>query len=414
MKASIIAIGNELLNGEVIDSNSNYLQNELLSFAITTERVAVITDDENIIISEIKNTINRSDFIFITGGLGPTEDDLTRFAVAKALNKEVIQDLDELKVIEEKFKKFNYKMSDSNIKQSYFPEGAKILANPMGTASGFYYKENNSHIFVLPGVPSELKAIYQDEIKSFIETLFPEPILYEKLLVRTIGLGESSLDTLIKDKIINKHSVRWEIIAKTEGVFLKFYPLDSNNKNWKKLLIDDLQSEIGDIVYSFNNESLEEVIAKLLLENNYSLSTVESCTGGYISKSLTDLPGSSKYYHGSFITYTNELKMNLVDVDEKLLIEKGAVSIEVAESMAKGGKKALGTSISVAVTGIAGPDGGSEEKPVGTVCFAVIDQNDKIFSTKRRFNGSREDVRKRTVYYALNLVRLAVLNKLHH
>ncbi len=411
MNIIIIAIGNELLNGEILDTNSRFLEQELAHYGQKVHRVVLIRDDMDAIETEIKRCIGEADYLFIMGGLGPTEDDLTRYAVAKALDQELIQDLNELKEIQKKFEAYGHKMTSNNERQSFFPSAAKNLGNPIGTASGFYLLERDCNVFVLPGVPSELKLIFQDSIVPILNEQWTQSIVINKLIVKVIGVGESTLDTMIKEEIAPKHSIRWEIIAKAEGVFLKFYSIDELSKdNWKEPLQQDLERHLGHQIYGYDSDDMNEIIAKLLLKDKLKLGTIESCTGGYVSKYITDRSGSSRYYVGGMITYTNDLKNRLAHVSSKLLEQYGAVSVETAEAMARGGKKALGCDIALSITGIAGPTGGTPEKPVGTVCFGVVDHKDRITVKKRIFVGNREDVRRRSLFYGLNLLRLALLD----
>ncbi len=411
MNIVIIAIGNELLNGEILDTNSRFLEQELAHYGQKVHRVVLIRDDMEAIETEIKRCVGEANYLFIMGGLGPTEDDLTRYAVAKALDRELYQDLNELKVIKQKFDAFGYKMTPNNERQTFFPENARNLGNPIGTASGFHLSEKDCDIFVLPGVPSEMKLIFQESIVPILNKQFTKHKDLNKLIVKVIGMGESSLDTMVMEDIAPKHSIRWEIIAKAEGVFLKFYPInETTNDDWEKSLQEDLERHLGHQIYAYNSDDMNEIIAKLLLKNKLKLGTAESCTGGYVSKYITDRSGSSSYFSGGLITYTNELKSRLAHVESNILDQHGAVSIETAEAMAYGGKKALGCDIVLSITGIAGPTGGTPEKPVGTVCFGVVDHKDRVTVKKRIFVGNREDVRRRSLFYGLNLVRLAILD----
>ncbi|HEO65174.1 MAG TPA: CinA family nicotinamide mononucleotide deamidase-related protein, partial [Spirochaetes bacterium] len=399
MNIIIIAIGNELLNGEILDTNSRFLEQELAHYGQKVHRVVLIRDDMDAIETEIKRCIGEADYLFIMGGLGPTEDDLTRYAVAKALDQELIQDLNELKEIQKKFEAYGHKMTSNNERQSFFPSAAKNLGNPIGTASGFYLLERDCNVFVLPGVPSELKLIFQDSIVPILNEQWTQSIVINKLIVKVIGVGESTLDTMIKEEIAPKHSIRWEIIAKAEGVFLKFYPIDELSKdNWKEPLQQDLERHLGHQIYGYDSDDMNEIIAKLLLKDKLKLGTIESCTGGYVSKYITDRSGSSRYYVGGMITYTNDLKNRLAHVSSKLLEQYGAVSVETAEAMARGAKKALASDITLAITGIAGPTGGTPEKPVGTVCFALLDHKNRLTLKKRIFVGDRSDVRVRSLF----------------
>ncbi len=410
----ILAIGNELLNGEVLETNSSYLQQELSDHSLSVQKVSVVPDDMELIQLEIRAGIEKYPFLFIMGGLGPTEDDLTRYAVGKAVNRELSQSMEEMEVLKGKFAHFQRAMSPNNERQTFFPEKAMILSNPIGTASGFHLTENGCHLFVLPGVPSEMKNIFQHKIVPLLKKEIPEGRKPRKLLVKVIGFGESVLDEIIKKKIAPYHPVKWEIIAKGEGVFVKFYSLDvssqeENDDEWKKLLKKSLTEHIGHRIFGYDHEEMGEIVADLLRENKLKLGCMESCTGGAVAKYLTDFPGSSRYFLGGLVTYSNELKIRLANVNPELLDQYGAVSEEVAQAMAIGGKKALGSDLCLSITGIAGPEGGLPEKPVGTVWFGVEDHQGWLTTKKRIFNGDREDIRRKSLFYGLNLIRLALI-----
>ncbi len=409
MNCLILAIGNELLNGEIVDTNSSFLQHELSFFSLHVKKVSILPDDVACIQAEIQKGFEDYPYIFITGGLGPTEDDLTRDAVAKALGKKLIQNKREMKILKKKFETFGRKMSPNNEKQAFFPENAEILPNPLGTAPGFSITEKGRRLFILPGVPSEMKNVFHGAVIPVLVQELSQTKKPEKLTVKTMGKGESTLDSMIKKNIIPLHSVRWEIIAKGEGVFIKFYPLVNQEDDvWKKGLMESLETHMGSIIYGYDCDEMGDVIARLLVEKGLTLGCVESCTGGYVSKYLTDWAGSSHYFIGGLVTYSDDSKHRLAGVDPELLVRYGAVSEEVAGAMARGGKNVLGSDICLSISGIAGPAGGSDEKPVGTVWLGVLDHKGRLTTQKRIFTGEREDVRKKSLFYGLNLVRLVL------
>jgi len=411
MTCLILVIGNELLNGEVPEANSTFLQRECSHYAVAVQRVCVLPDDPAIIQAEIHKGISDYSNIFITGGLGPTEDDVTREAVAKALKRKLVMIRGEKAVLKKKFKASGRPMSPNNLKQAYFPERARVLPNPIGAASGFLLKEKGCRLFVLPGVPSEMRRIFRDEVIAILNKALPRNQKFRKLLVKTLGEGESLLDEKIKRYIAPHHSVRWEIVARGQGVFIKFYPINQV-ESWEEGLKEGLRERLGPLIYAFDDEDMGGIIENLLSKKNYRLGCVESCTGGYISKYLTDRPGSSEYFSGGMVTYSNTLKTRLAGVDKRLIQRHGAVSAKVAEAMAQGGKKRLGSDLCLSVTGIAGPGGGSGDKPVGTVWFGVIDQKARLVVKRRVFSGGRELVRQKSVFYALNLVRLMLQDRM--
>lgn len=421
-QAWILAIGNELLNGDILDRNSNYLQKELLEYSIEVQRVLVLPDDLEIIIQELNRGVKEADYLFITGGLGPTEDDQTRYALSKAFHLPLVQDKEDLKRIERKFLSFGRKMSPSNERQSFYPKGARVFPNERGTASAFHIRESeqalDTNIFVFPGVHREMCFLLQDQVLLFIrENLLSSIIVArDRLLIRILGMGESVVDERVKQNIFPHNPIRWEITTRLEGIVLKFY-LDSsklgtnavskNPKNWKNNLKEDLNHEFSSWVYSWDEkEDMNGVLARLLREKNYRLALAESCTGGAIGKYITDQAGSSEYFAGGVIAYHSQVKRELLGVSLEEIRHYGEVSLEVAEAMAKGGRKSLCADFCLSVTGIAGPGGASFEKPVGTVCFGVAGPGGEIFSSKRIFHGDRNEIRFRSLFYGLNLLRL--------
>lgn len=405
MNVFILAIGNELLNGDIVDTNSSFIERELSAYSLQVRKVSIVPDDQGLIRAEIRRGVEEFSHIFIMGGLGPTEDDVTREAVAEALGRRLSMDPGDLQVLKGKFESCGRVMSANNEKQAFFPEGSQILHNPIGTACGFFLREKGCSVFALPGVPSEMKRMLMDQAVPILEGKMLKTKRPERLVVKTIGTGESVVDSIIREKIIPRHPVRWEILAGWEGIFIKFYPIKEDS-GWKARLREDMQACLGDFIYGYGEEDMGSVVAKLLAGKNLTLGCVESCTGGYISKYLTDRAGSSEYFVGGLVAYSNDLKIRLAGVYPALLARHGAVSVETAEALAIGGKKALGCDVCLSVTGIAGPGGGSEEKPVGTVCFGLVDHLDRLTVERRVFSGDRADVREKALFYGLNLVRL--------
>ena len=411
MKAIILSIGNELLNGEVTDTNSTYLQRELAFHNIDITRVSQLPDDIVTIKTEIQRAMTESNCLFITGGLGPTEDDLTREALAEALGVQLVQDMAELETLRAKFIAYGREIALNNEKQTFFPEKSSVIANPLGTASGIHCVHQQCNIYVFPGVPSELKHMLKQSVIPQLSSVNSRVTQLNKLVVKCLGIGESTLDAVIKEKILVKHPIRWEITARTEGILLKFYPTgDEQTLDWVNPLKKSLEHELGNVIYGYDSDNMDDILAKLLLNNKLTFGTVESCTGGMVSAYMTRRSGSSAYFLGSLITYSNELKEKLAFVTSEVLEQHGAVSLEVAEALVRGGKRALQVDCCVAITGIAGPTGGTEDKPVGTVCFAVIDQHSRVISKKRLISGDREEVRTKAMIYSLNLLRLILIN----
>ncbi len=292
MSCSIIAIGNELINGEVVDSNSPFLEDKLSLFGLRVMRVSLIPDDVIYIRDEVIRAINYSNYLFITGGLGPTEDDVTKYGISEGLGLELIQDLHELSIIRQKYLHHGANLYSEDDKQSLFPKGAKLLPNAVGIVSGFYLSYSDCHIFVLPGVPSEMRAMVCDGVMPILNKHL-KLVKPDKLVVKLIGKGEYAVDKIIRDKVALINPIRWEIITKPEGVFLKFYPLNKD-PNWRDNLIVSLNEHLDSYIYAYDDDSMLNTVSNLLIKRSMTLSTVESCTGGYLSKYLTDRPGSSE------------------------------------------------------------------------------------------------------------------------
>lgn len=412
MNAFILAIGNELLNGDIVDTNSSFIERELSAYSLQVRKVSILPDDPGLARAAIRSGIEEFSHVFIMGGLGPTEDDITREAVAGALGRPLVIDPAELEILKRKFDSCGRAMPSNNEKQALFPQGSQILPNPIGTACGFFLREKGCRVFAFPGVPSEMKRMFLDQALSILSIELPKRQGTERLVVRTIGTGESAIDAIIKEKIVPRHSARWEILAGGEGIIIKFYPTREDS-GWKARLREDLEACLGPLIYGYGEEEMGGIIGGLLAGKNLTLGCVESCTGGYISKYLTDRAGSSAYFNGGLVVYSNELKVRLAGVDPALLERHGAVSVETAEALARGGKRALGCDVCLAVTGIAGPGGGSEEKPVGTVCFGIADHRDRVAVERRVISGDRADIRERALFHGLNMVRLSLLDRLN-
>ena len=410
MEAAILAIGNELLNGDIIDTNSNYIQKELRKNNINVSEVRIIKDN----LVEISNTIvelkKKYELVFITGGLGPTEDDLTRQAVANAFEYKLEKNENELKRIKNIFNSRNRTFFSNNEKQVYFPEQSIILENKLGTASGFITKDKSqdgkSSVIVMPGVPIEIKYIWEYHIRDYLSDNYQNEKLLPRILFKMYDSSESLIDQkIIKSKILPDNS-EYAITASPKGIFVKIEIKKTDDyDSLKTKLIKDFKKLFGDHIYSFSELELTDIIPNILKANNFTISTAESCTGGLISSMFTELSGSSSYYTGSAITYSNENKIKLLGVSEKNLEKYGAVSKETAVEMLNGCQRLFNTDISIAVTGIAGPDGGTKDKPVGTV-YTGISFRGKNWVEHNLFHGTRNIVRQRTVYKSLYMIYL--------
>jgi nicotinamide-nucleotide amidase len=410
MNAEIISIGDELLIGQTVNTNASWIGMECSLRGIRTNFVTTISDQEEIIRDTVDQAIKRSQIVFITGGLGPTKDDITKYTLAAYFQTELKRHEPTLKRIEEFFTARNRPMLEVNIRQADLPVDAEILENVNGTAAGMWFEKNGAIVISMPGVPYEMKGIVLNEVFPRLEKRGGLPSLYHHTLM-TQGIGESFLADQISD---------WEERVASAGFGLAYLPSPGmvklrltsyegvKRKSEILLFFEELKQRFPRYVYGEQDMTLSEVLGRILRDAGKTISTVESCTGGALSNSLVTIPGSSDYFLGSLITYSNALKMQLADVSEVSLNTSGAVSADVVAQMAANGRLKLGTDYCVATSGIAGPDGGSEEKPVGTVWMAVADEQG-VSTHCFRYGDNRERNIQMSVLSALNLVRCRIL-----
>jgi nicotinamide-nucleotide amidase len=407
-KACIVSIGNELLNGQTLDTNANWLQRELLAMGIPTEGVWDVGDDIGRIVSTLRQASQVGNLIFITGGLGPTDDDITRQALADYLGVPLEFHQELFDKIEVFFKARKYPMTQINRVQAYIPKDASAIDNPIGTAPGIHASAKDNEYFSVPGVPVEMKGMFTDYIQPRLKSQHTGPIVLTGRIF-CYGSGESTIAQMLGDRMkrgknplinctVSGGDITLHIVAQADD-FEKAQQMIAQQKQ-------ELCKILGPIVYSTEDKTIAEVTGQLLQKSKMTLVTAESCTGGLISKLLTDVPGSSDYYLGGWVTYSNEVKIRELGVPKELLEQYGAVSEPTAKAMVQGAMQNSGADAAIAITGIAGPDGGTEQKPVGLVYIAV--QIGKNIEVKEfRFAPlSREMIRQRAALSALNLLRL--------
>lgn len=373
VKAEIIAIGDELLYGQIMDTNSHWISQELDLLGVKVVRKTTIGDNRTDILAAFSEAEKRADIILITGGLGPTQDDLTKPLLAEYFGCEIIEFPEAVEAVTSFFKRRGREMTQLNILQGHLPSCCTYIPNEVGTAPGMWFEKNGTYWMSMPGVPHEMKKLMKDFVLPELPKQFDLPIIYHKV-IKTVGIGESWLADLIKD---------WEN-ALPEHIRLAYLPslghvklrLTAFGKD-KNLLIEEVQTQIDAVfpliekyIYGYDEETLETAIGKLLKNAGKTLALAESCSGGYISHLVTSIPGSSTYFQGAVIPYHNQFKSAILNVSSETLQSHGAVSEETATEMAIGVRKLFGSDFGLASTGIAGPDGGSEEKPVGTVWIA--------------------------------------------
>lgn len=407
--AEIIAVGSELLTPARVDTNSLWLTRQLNELGIQVRLKTVVGDDQARLEQAIGDALKRSQVVITTGGLGPTEDDITRQVAAKVTGRLLKLDhriADELKA---KFASRELRMPEINLRQAMVPEGAVVLPNDKGTAPGLCLELDGRILVLLPGPPRELMPMYGDSVAERLAKLSGGSII-RRVELRAAGLGESALDEMIHPIYSQYENPSTTILFSEEGLEVHLTAEASTIEEADALLDEvatKIESRAGKYIYSRRGETLAEVVARLLTEKRLTIATAESCTGGLIAKMLTDIAGSSKFFLEGFVTYSNEAKIARLGVDRALIEKHGAVSEEVACAMADGVRKTAGASIGIGVTGIAGPDGGTPEKPVGLVHLAYSDEAHTEHK-HRIFGPDRTRVRALTALTALDLIRRRV------
>ena len=409
MQAELITIGDEILIGQTIDTNSAWMGEELNSLGIQVSQITSIKDERD----AIKNALfaaeqSAANLVFITGGLGPTKDDITKHVLCEYFNTILVRNSEVLERIQTFFKDRGREMLESNNQQADVPEACTVLLNDMGTASGMWFERNGTVFVSMPGVPYEMKHLMQDRVLPKIQELFTLPAVFHKTIMTT-GVGESFLVEIIKD---------WETSLITEDIKIAYLPspgivrirLTGQGDNLaplqKKVLrkAKELYSLIPQHIFGEDDISMEEALGNLLKEKGKTIATAESCTGGYIAHLLTNRPGSSTFYLGGFVSYDNQVKIEVLRVDKDSIEEEGAVSETVVKQMANGARNLLKTDLAIATSGVAGPDGGTDEKPVGTVWIAIASSNG-VIAKKFLFEKNRDRNIRRTALAAMSMVR---------
>ncbi len=416
MTVELISVGTELLLGNIVNTNTQYLSEKCAELGFSLYYQVSVGDNEGRLCEVLQTAISRSDIIILTGGLGPTQDDMTKEAVAKVLKKELIMDEASKERIASYFefrykgKDINHQITENNWKQALKIDGCIVVENNNGTAPGYIVEENGKAIILMPGPPSEMKPMFDTQIKKYLQQ--KQNKIFLSSMVKICGVGESKAETDILDLIEKQTNPTIAPYAKNGEVHFRITAAADSEVEAKlqiKPLVDELYKRFGNNIYTTNeSETLEEVIVSLLKEKHLTLATAESCTGGLLTGRLVNVSGVSEVLKEGFITYSNEAKMKYLAVKEETLAMYGAVSEQTAREMVLGAAKASGANAAIAVTGIAGPEGGTEEKPVGLVYIACL-VNNQIEVKELRLKGNREKVRDLSVIYALDLLRKCIL-----
>jgi nicotinamide-nucleotide amidase len=410
MKAEIITIGDELLYGQIEDSNSSFIGERLTAEGIQVLFKTSVGDDINRIEEAFNIARNRAEVIVASGGLGPTQDDLTKKAVVKAFKRNLIFHQEILNQIEESFRKRGSTMPRVNQNQALIPQGTKALSNLWGVAPGIYLEDKEFLFFALPGVPVEMKWMLENEVLPILRLKKPRHfILHRKL--KTTGISESAIYEKIEKLIDPTGEIKVAFLPEHLGVNIRL-TVESDDKEQAQAKTGEFEEKLrrilGDHIYGTDDQSLEQVVGQLLIDGKKTIATAESCTGGLIGARLTDVPGSSAYFERGVVTYSNRAKTELLGVPAEMIERHGAVSEQVAILMAEGVRKLAGTDYGLSATGIAGPAGGTPQKPVGLVYIGFAHENDS-FAQRFVFGEDRKANRERAAQAALNLVRLFLI-----
>jgi len=408
--AEIIAVGSELLTPFRQDTNSLYLTEQLNRLGVQVGFKTIVGDDRRHIMEAAKVALTRTDILIFSGGLGPTEDDLTREAVAETLGLRLRRDPEILQSIERRFAEHGWKMSSNNVKQADVLAGATALPNANGTAPGQWISGRSDGrekiILLLPGPPHELRALFEGAVLERLRAKVPKQFIARRVLKIT-GMGESACDARVAPIYKRFTEVSTTILAGPGDIQLHLHTQAASMEAAQKAvdaLADEIESELGDFVYSDNGDPLEQIVSYYLQMRNATLSVAESCTGGLVAERLTSISGSSRYFIGGAVVYSNDLKIRFADVPEDLLEVYGAVSEPVAKALAEGIRKRCGTTFGIGITGVAGPTGGTAEKPVGLVFHALASESGTEV-IKRNFTGDRSRIRWYASQQALDMVR---------
>ena len=415
MTTELIFVGTELLLGDIVNTNGAYLAKKCAALGLSLYYQSVVGDNEERLGEMIKTAAKRSDIVILCGGLGPTEDDLTKETAAKVMGKELVENKHSRKRISAYLENYvtghaDRKITENNWKQAMIPEGAIVIDNDNGTAPGVIMEEDSSTLILLPGPPNELIPMFEDKIFPYLRGRLPEIICSE--VIKICGIGESQAEDQIRDLIQAQSNPTIATYAKTGEVHIRVTAKASSEKEARKLmrpLVRELKVRFGASIYTTDEEkTLETAVVELLHNQNLTLTTVESCTGGALSARIINVPGASEVLKQGFVTYSNRAKKKYIMVKKSTLKEHGAVSEKCAKEMAKGGCFITNSDAALSVTGLAGPDGGTEATPVGTV-FIGCCLKGKTTVKEFHFNGSRNKVRDQAVTYALILLRECIL-----
>lgn len=410
MTVEIIAVGTEILLGNIVNTNAAYLAEKCAGLGLSCYHQDVVGDNEERLMDTIRLALTRADIILLSGGLGPTQDDLTKEAAAKVMGKELYLHEPSKEAIRQFFAERNLEITENNWKQAMVPEGCIVVENPGGTAPGIIMAENGKHVVLMPGPPGELIPMFERSIMPYLAGL-TSGVIYSQT-VKICGVGESKAESMVEDLVDAQSNPTIATYAKIGEVHLRVTATAPDEKEAKKLVkpvVKELKGRFGNHVYTTDSEvTLEKAVVDLLAANKLTACTVESCTGGKLSARLINVPGVSEVFKSGYVTYSNKSKRRLLGIKKNILLKHGAVSEQIAREMAKTAASLARTDVSVSTTGIAGPDGGTPEKPVGLV-YIGCNVCGRITVKECHFHGSREKIRESAVSAALSLMRECIL-----
>lgn len=411
MVVELVSVGTELLLGNIVNTNTRYLAEKCALLGLSMYHQVVVGDNHDRLAEVVRTALGRSDVVIFTGGLGPTEDDITKEVCAEVMGLPLVEDAHTRQRIEEYFRNNIYKrITDNNWKQALVPLGARVLDNDNGTAPGLILEKDGKAAVLLPGPPNELYPLFEEQVSPYLQNLQPEVIRSQ--MVKICGIGESGVEERLLDLIDGQTNPTIATYAKTGEVHVRVTARAGDEQEARKLVkpvVKEIKNRLGDCVYTTREEeTLEMAVVRLLHKYGLTVATAESCTGGLIAGRLVNVAGVSDVFREGFVTYSNKAKRKYLDVGKGTLKKYGAVSEQTAKEMAIGGAFASDSDLCIAVTGIAGPDGGSEDKPVGLVYIAAY-LKDTVTVEEYRFKGNRQKIREQTVVRALDLLRRSIL-----
>lgn len=411
-RAAILSTGDELTTGRTVDTNANYIADKLVAIGVDVTSIIVVGDYRERIAWAWRQALEQADVVISTGGLGPTADDLTTQTVAEVIGRQLHLDQEVADRIRKMFEAMGRRMPDNNLQQAHFPAGAVIISNPLGTAPGYRISLDApaaKHLIVLPGVPREMKPMLEQQVIPWIVSQRGRDEVFVSRTFQTFGISESALDETVASCIrADEARIAFRAAFPQVSVRLTLQGRPDEAPARLEQLATRLRDGLGELVYGEGDTSMEAEVGKLLTARGLTVALAESCTGGLIGNRLSNVPGSSVYFKGGIIAYSNEVKQSQLGVSPETLSTHGAVSEETAEEMALGARRVLGADLAVAVTGIAGPDGGTADKPVGTVCFALASEG-RTFRRRYQLWGTRDWIKLLSSQVALDWVRRYLL-----